>query len=210
MVDREQEDGGRHEATIPHRWEALLRAHGGKVQGYLRRRFPSFDEEARYDLLVDALIAFQRTYDASRGAEGPWLLLLAHQRAVQRLRSQQREMACWSITSDDVASIKKDRSVPPVESAEVVEQVWRAVDRLAPMERVVIEADLEASDGGGDAKADARALAGKLGCSVRAVYSARARAREKLAAWLAPWFERSASRSAEDDAGDVHDSEKTG
>ena len=64
----------------------VLQLHGPRIQGYLRKRFPSFDDQHVHDVLVDAVLRLVATFDAERGAVGPWLLLLAHRAAVDSLR----------------------------------------------------------------------------------------------------------------------------
>ena len=157
----------------------LLRQFGGKVSGHLRKRFPGLSNEERYDVLVDALVAFARSYDPQRGPEGPWLLLLAHQRAIDHLRCEpgQRLQLGWN-EPDQYRS--RELSPPAhIEQDERVSKIHEAIARLAPTERAVIEADLEV--GGA---ANANRLAAQLETSSRAVYAARARAREKLTRWL--------------------------
>ena len=157
----------------------LLREHGGRVAGYLRKRFPGLNDEERYDVLVDALVLFARSYDGQRGPMGPWLLLLAHQRAIDCLRCEPHRrpsLGHYEIDHRDSKALS-----PPVaaEQAEAVAEIHAAIAKLAPTERAVIEADLEV--GGA---ANARRLAEQIGTTERAVYAARARAREKLLVWL--------------------------
>ena len=161
----------------------LLRRHGGKVAGHLRRRFPGLSEEERYDVLVDALLLFTRAYDADRGPAGPYLLLLAHHRAIDFLRSDPQRGPASVSWLEDLPSLE----VPPerrLEQRERVEEIHKAIGRLSKMERLVVEADVEA--GGA---VNARRLARQLETTERAVYAARARAREKLARWLLPGSE---------------------
>ncbi|HHK41419.1 MAG TPA: sigma-70 family RNA polymerase sigma factor [Planctomycetaceae bacterium] len=158
----------------------LLRRHGGKVAGHLRRRFPGLSEEERYDVLVDALLLFTRLYDANRGPAGPFLLLLAHHRAIDFLRTEPQRRPGSASWLEEVPSVDG----PPerrLEQRERVEEIHEAIGRLSKMERLVVEADVEA--GGA---VNARRLARQLETTERAIYAARARAREKLARWLLP------------------------
>ncbi len=158
----------------------LLRRHGGKVAGHLRRRFPGLSEEERYDVLVDALLLFTRLYDANRGPAGPFLLLLAHHRAIDFLRTEPQRRPASASWLEEVPSVDG----PPerrLEQRERVEEIREAIGHLSKMERLVVEADVEA--GGA---VNARRLARQLETTERAIYAARARAREKLARWLLP------------------------
>ncbi len=157
----------------------LLREHGGKVAGYLGRRFPTLSQDERYDVLVDALLAFMRTYDSSRGPAGPWLLLLAHHRAIDFLRSEPRRRPALSWSMPEQLESREMSPALLLEQRERVDEIRAAIARLSPTERLVMEADL---DVGGTA--NARRLARKLETTERAVFAARARAREKLAKWL--------------------------
>ena len=158
----------------------LLRRHGGKVAGHLRRRFPGLSEEERYDVLVDALLLFTRLYDADRGPAGPFLLLLAHHRAIDFLRSEPQRRPAPALWLEELPSVD---ALPErrLEERERVDEIRQAIGRLSKMERLVVEADVEA---GGPV--NARRLARQLETTERAVYAARARAREKLARWLLP------------------------
>ncbi len=156
----------------------LLREHGGRVAGHLGRRFPALSQEERYDVMVDALLVFIRTYDRERGPTGPWLLLLAHQRAIDFLRQDPLRRPPLEWIPEQVASLELSPA-KNVEQQERVDEIHRAIAKLSPLEQTIIEADLEV---GG--KANARRLAAQLETTERAVYAARARAREKLAAWL--------------------------
>lgn len=157
----------------------VLRQFGGKVAGHLARRFPTLAEDERHDVLVDALVAFGRTYEPAKGPAGPWLLLLAHQRAIDWLRAApgQPPTLGWQTHYD--MGTQRDAPQRRLEYQERVEEIHAAIARLAPMERAVIEADLDA-----EGTANARRLARQLETTERAVYAARARAREKLLQWL--------------------------
>jgi RNA polymerase sigma factor (sigma-70 family) len=154
------------------RW--LLQRHAGRVLDHLRRRFPSFDEQQRHDVLVDALLVVRDTFDPARGTLGGWLVFLAHQQAINRLRGI-RSLGV-QVPLDDTALAVVD--LPPDARAEQDDQlagVRSALDQLSPLERRVIDADLEAG-----MAANARVLARQFGTSERSIYAARTRARRKL------------------------------
>ncbi len=149
----------------------LLERHGGRVAGYLKGRFRSLDEHELHDVLVDALLALPNTYDAARGSLGPWLLLLAHQQAVLRTRRRKRD-------SGGNGTEAVDRGPGPEETAqsrERLERLQQALDQLAPLEKAVMQADLEAGEA-----APAEQLAERFNTTTRSVYNARTRARKKL------------------------------
>ena len=151
----------------------LLREYGGRVAGYLRRRFPSFDDQAVHDLLVDAVLALAKTYDPLRGTLGAWLLLLAHQGAVRRLRARRGDRCALPLDIDVAA----DQCSPLGEliDRERLDEVTDAMASLTSLERAVVEADLEEGEA-----ADAKELARQFGTTAGSVYAARRRGRSKL------------------------------
>jgi RNA polymerase sigma-70 factor (ECF subfamily) len=150
----------------------LLERHGGRVASYLRRRFPSLTDDQLHDALVDAVLALRESYDPSRSHLGSWLLLLAHQKAVNRLRRRRRPQA-----SDELDRVVDHRQGPEsrLEEQQQWEQLQEALAGLSSLERAVIEADLA-----GGQPANAEVLARQLKTTARSVYAARTRARQKL------------------------------
>ncbi len=154
--------------------ESLLRLHGGKVSGYLKRRFPTFDDATIYDALVDAVMVFRSTFDPQKSSAGGWLLLLAHQQAVNRLRGKRQA----TTSLDRLAYEPPARLEAPdasLDYAETVAGLEQAMSELSDLERSVIEADLDA--GGA---ASAKVLGEQFQLPERSIYAARARARQKL------------------------------
>ncbi len=151
----------------------VLQHHGGRVTGYLRSRFPSFDDQDRHDVLVDSVMQLVRTFDPARGALGPWLLLLAHQAAVDLLRRGVVSQSTIPLVGDyDVF----DRGPTPdtqLLQGEQLQQIRQAMDGLSRLERAVIEADLDVGD-----TADAATLARQLQTTEGSIYAARQRAKE--------------------------------
>lgn len=162
----------------------LLGKYGGRVHAYLKRRFPSFDEDALQDVFADALLAVERTFDPAKGQIGAWLMFLAYQRGVDYLRSH-RGWDRETPVGDDWEFLDQ-RADPTVALAtqEDWKQVRQALSRLSSLERAVIEADLEC---GG--RAEASVLATRLKTTERSIYSARTRARGKLTRLLADYFQ---------------------
>ncbi len=154
----------------------LLRQYGGRIRGYLRARFPSLDEHEVQDALTDAMLALATTFDASRGTLPAWFLLLAHQRAVGRLRSRAFGVPVAEGGEDVLPPASGGASLlDELVSRERVREVHEAVASLPPLERAVVQADLEE----GSAVA-ARRLAQQLGTTDGSIYAARKRARQKL------------------------------
>lgn len=159
----------------------VFRRHGGRVKHYLHKRFPSLEEEAIYDVLVDAVIAVRETFDQERGTLGAWILLLAHQRAVRLLRQEARP---WpTLAGDLVGGTAATQEPPGWLDQERADAVREALQGLSPLERAVMEADLEQEE-----PCVAEELARRLNVTPQAVYGARARARRKLRQRLRHWF----------------------
>ena len=164
----------------------LLRQHGGRIRGYLQRRFPSFDAVDVHDVITDALLALESSFDASRGSLAAWFLLLAHQRAVQLLRSRKRSIA----TAGDGHALEQPATGPDglagLITAERITELRQVVASLPALERAVVEADLEQGE-----TVAAQRLAQRLGTTTGSVYAARKRARKRLLGqcrWIHEWF----------------------
>lgn len=171
----------------------LLQRYGGRIQGYLRQRFPSLDPGDLCDAMTDAMLSLADSFDAQRGSLPAWFLLLAHQKAVGRLRSQNpRRRVVAELVGDE-----PDRGGDPlsqVESRERLDEVYKLIRNLPALERSVLEADLEE---GRTVAADT--LARQLGTTAGSIYAARRRARQKLIQrcnWVRAWLQ---SGKIEDD-----------
>ncbi len=153
----------------------VLQLHAGRVQGYLRRRFPSFDDQDLHDVMVDSVLRLVRTFDPERGALGPWLLLLAHQAAVDLLRSGVAHRSTVALGAEhDVIDGSLGPDIQLLQS-ERLQEVRQALNGLSRLERAVIEADLDAGE-----TADAKTLARQYETTEGSIYAARQRARKKL------------------------------
>ncbi len=152
----------------------LLESFGGKVSGYLQRRFPSFDDHDVQDVLVDAVLKIGHTYDPEKGKLGAWLLFLAHQQAVAVLRDRHRGQAT-ELLDPELSAASEPSPLARLVGSEEVERIRQAFEGLAPLERAVIEADVLAEQ-----TVNARLLAERLGTTTDSIYVARARARSKL------------------------------
>ena len=164
----------------------LLQQHGGRVHGDLRRRFPSLEPAELQDAVTDAMLRLADTFEVHRGPLSAWLLLLAHQQAVRRLRAQGSAPvggACgdgleWVAAWDDPSA--------GLETVERLQDVYRVVASLPDLERAVLEADLAAGH-----TAAAGGLARDLDTTEGSIYAARRRGRRKVAArcrWVRDWL----------------------
>jgi RNA polymerase sigma factor (sigma-70 family) len=153
----------------------LLTAYGGRVSGYLNKRFPSLDEAEIHDVLVDSVIAVGQSFDPQRGTLAAWFLFLAHQAAVDQLRKGKRRISTTPQVECPEQVAFTDPPLDRLMRKERFEAVRDALDLLSETERAVVEADLEV-----DGTANAEGLAKQLGTTPDSVYAARRRARQKL------------------------------
>ncbi len=164
----------------------LLQQYGGRIQGYLRQRFPTLDEADRTDAVTDAMLALADSFDAQRGTLPAWFLLLAHQQAVRLLRSS--PSVDWGDASDGHLEGLSHGGDPlaEMETRERVCEVRHAIAALPALERAVLEADLAEGR-----TTVARVLAKQLRTTEGSIYAARKRARSKLishCSWIRDWL----------------------
>jgi RNA polymerase sigma factor (sigma-70 family) len=154
---------------------SLLQEYGGRVSGYLRRRFPSFDDHDILEVLADAVLVLANTFDPTRGSLAAWLLFLAHQQAVGKLRSRNSAAASQTL-EDQFEPLARSRSpLDELVTQERLLKVHQVMASLSDLERAVIEADLAEGT-----VVQAEQLAGRLKTTEGSVYAARQRARRKL------------------------------
>lgn len=169
----------------------LLAHYGGRVTGYLRRRFPALDDHALQEALADAVLAVGESFDARRGTLSAWFLFLAHQRAVAVIRSWRSRPVCESLDADLHAEGGTSPPLDQLVTEERVQEIEQVIQSLSTLEQAVIEADLAE---GGAAPADV--LAARLATTPGSVYAARQRARRKLLARCA-WIQALLGRGNE-------------
>jgi len=162
----------------------LMQHYGGRVAGFLRQRFPSFDEQAIHDVLADAMLALADSFDPTRGSLAAWFLLLAHQRAVSRLRADRSEPQWESWTSDCEPAAADATPLEHLATHERLLEVEKIVRSLPALEQAVVEADWEEGRA-----VSAQELATRLQTTAGSIYAARRRARQKLLA-RCPWINR--------------------
>src|SRR6185312_7728527 len=89
-------------------------------------------EEVMQEVLLEAWRTASR-YDPSRGSAMSWLMMLAHRRAVDRVRSEQR--AADREQRATSAQVDYDDVIEAVESALDRERVRRCLDALTDLQR---------------------------------------------------------------------------
>ncbi|HEX7446053.1 MAG TPA: hypothetical protein VF306_00830 [Pirellulales bacterium] len=172
-------DRGRFDESV----RLLLQRYGGGVRAALRRRFPSVrDEHVLLQGMHDAARSLLDVYEPSKGTSlGGWFLFVAARRVSDILRGErQYRLRMLPLTGHEWSD---HHPTPPGElaSEEFRLRVEEALGLLSPLERAVIEADIDAGK-----QACAARLSQDLKTTEQSIYAARARARRKLLRRLSP------------------------
>jgi RNA polymerase sigma-70 factor (ECF subfamily) len=104
------------------------------VFGVVKRviRDPAQSEEVTQDVLLDIWQDASK-FDAGRGSALAWVMMLAHRRAVDRVRSVQKEAERERRVA--TADIPYDEVAEAVESSLERERVWRCLGSLTELQR---------------------------------------------------------------------------
>jgi RNA polymerase sigma-70 factor, ECF subfamily len=115
-------------------FEAVYARVAGSVYGIVRRvvRDPAQSEEVTQDVLLEVWRAASK-FDASRGSATAWVMMLAHRRAVDRVRSVQKESERERRTA--TSDIAYDEVAEAVESRLERERVRRCLGSLSELQR---------------------------------------------------------------------------
>ena len=160
------DDGSQPGAT---RIEELFRAHAVTILGYARGRLPRQDAE---DVVSETFAAAWRRIDDIPDPALPWLLKTARNKIGDRIRAAHR-LSALARRLEYTVGWRHD----PTERIGESQRIQRALDRLRPSDRDVVEL-LVAAD------VTHAELAAILGCSENTAYVRCHRARQRLAAAL--------------------------
>jgi len=115
-------------------FDAIFEQVGPSVFGVVKRviRDPAQSEEVTQDVLLDIWQDASK-FDAERGSAVAWVMTLAHRRAVDRVRSVQKEADRERRVA--TAEIPYDEVAEAVESSLERERVWRCLGSLTELQR---------------------------------------------------------------------------
>lgn len=160
---------------------ALLKAHGAKAMGFLRRRFA---DQIRADELEDVVwIAAHKAwkgieqYDDRKASLGTWFVAIARNAAIDYLRGRSTEEA--EPLADPAEFADPWTAEADAEETPKQRKLRKTLDellaRLPRLQGEVMLADLAANGA-----ADSHRLAARLGSTVPAIQTARSKARRTL------------------------------
>jgi RNA polymerase sigma-70 factor (ECF subfamily) len=117
-------------------FEAVYEAVAAPVFGMIRRvlRDSAQAEEVAQETLLEVWRAAER-FDPARGSAVTWVMMIAHRRAVDRVRSEAAAMAREAKVASTAAPARADEVAETVASWMEAERVNRCLDGLTELQR---------------------------------------------------------------------------
>lgn len=170
---------------------ALLDKHGGKVNGYLYKRYGnvlSYDE--REEALAVATLKVWKaidSFDEDKGSLSGWFIRITQRCVFDILRREKKfrdhEVELAAASQLKIMSVDLDLDSAPAKKRK--KALAAVIDKLPPMQKSIVEADLADEDG----KAHSGRLAEILGTTAVSVRVLRKKALGTIRTELAPVIE---------------------
>ncbi len=161
----------------------LLATYGRKIKWSLRREFKtSLDELGVLDAINQAAFRAWRfidSFDPKKGTLGAWFYKIARNAALSILRQQNRERGHVQVDDWELASFlamqHQDDAEPTPDHRKFLTDLWHCIQQLAPLQKGIILADLNAGD-----VADTGDLAESFRTTKNSISASRSMARKAL------------------------------
>lgn len=165
--------------------EQLIRAHGKRVSGYLRKKYPSIPKDDRLLVLRHAAFKANRKkeqFDPEKGTGGAWLLRIADNCMKDMLRDGKTDFR--KDVKGEIDSLEDTKAKRPFEEKEseqdhglddMKKALYESIEGLTPRLRETALADLAA-----DGKANDVDMAERMGIAESSVRKNRQRYRDEI------------------------------
>lgn len=177
--DRDAVTTGRLIAGDPEGLRRLLQDHGGLIQARLRRDFGKALDDAEIDEAMGAMAVkvwnAASRFDATKGTLRAWATVIARNCALRQLERRRSNTLRSEPDLDRFVLPEPAAGRPSCEQLRLRADLHASIAALPPLQRAVLEADLEA---GGSVPAES--LAARLGSTPNSIYVSRQKARQAL------------------------------
>jgi RNA polymerase sigma factor (sigma-70 family) len=170
----------------------LIRVHGPRVKGFLRRRFGDALDDSELDeafcRIVEKVWRYAARFDDRKGTLASWLIRIARNCAVSILsREQERDQHERQYDPEydpaedpSLGSAAEEVDVEPRTTQRLFKDLEDAIRKLPPLQQAIIRADLAAAD----ARADSQRLADQHDSTKNSIEVSRNKARATIEAEL--------------------------
>lgn len=170
----------------------LIRVHGPRVKGFLRKRFGDVLDDSELDeafcRTVEKVWRYAARFDDRKGTLASWLIRIARNCAVSILGREQerdeheREYDPKYDPADDpsLSRVAEELADDHRGDQRLMKDLEDAIRRLPPLQQAIVRADLACPDG----KADSQRLADQHGSTKNSIEVSRNKARATIEAEL--------------------------
>ncbi len=166
-------------AGNPEGLRRLLLDHGGLIETRLRRDFGKALDDAEIDEAMGAMAVkvwnAAARFDATKGSLRAWATVIARNCALKQLERRRSDTLRTEADLDRFVLPELASNRPVAEQQRLRADLFASIAALPPLQRAVLQADLEA---GGSVPAET--LAARLGSTANSIYVSRQKARQAL------------------------------